>query len=289
MMRQLKITSKITPRDSDLIKIYFGDISKTELLTKEQEVELAQKIKTGDKKALNTLVSSNLRFVISVAKQYQNRGLEMCDLINEGNIGLIRAAQKFDETKGFKFISYAVWWIRQSILLALSEHSNIVKLPANQLNSLNKIRNITPSLQQQFQREPTVEELSESLNEDQDRIKGLLGINKNHVSLDSYVNEDENQTYLDILPFSVDDNDVERKINDDCFKNDLERVLNKLRDRNKEVLCMYFGVMGHQPMNLEEIGKVLKITRERVRQIRDTSIRMLRQRKHSIILRNHFY
>jgi RNA polymerase primary sigma factor len=289
MMRQLKITSKITSRDSNLIKIYFGDISKTKLLTKEQEAELAQKIKAGDKKALNTLVSSNLRFVISVAKQYQNRGLEMCDLINEGNIGLIRAAQKFDETKGFKFISYAVWWIRQSILLALSEHSNIVKLPANQLNSLNKIRNITPSLQQQFQREPTVEELSESLNEGQNRIKELLGINKNHVSLDSYVNEDENQTYIDIMPFSINDNDVERKINNDCFKNDLERVLNTLKDRNKEVLCMYFGVMGHQPMNLEEIGKVLKITRERVRQIRDTSIRMLRQRKHSIILRNHFY
>ena len=286
-MKQFRISNRITSRESDSIKLYFGDISKIKLLDSEQEVNLAEKIKKGDENALQKLVESNLRFVISVAKQYQNKGIILEDLINEGNIGLIKAAKKFDSSKGFKFISYAVWWIRQSILQALAENSKVIRVPTNQLISVNKINQVLVKLQQQFEREPTIEEISVEIQEKEEKVRELLSLNKSAVSMDAPINKENDTNYYEIIP-SEEPNLYEQKFNEDAFRKDLEKVIDKLKPREKRILCMYFGLLGHQAMTLEEIGDYFELTRERVRQIKDNAIRALRIRDRSNVLKQYY-
>jgi RNA polymerase primary sigma factor len=286
-MKQLRITSKITCRDSESIKYYLSEIAKIDLISEQEEEELSKKIKQGDEVALEKLVSANLRFVISVAKQYQNRGLQLSDLINEGNVGLIKAAQRFDETRGFKFISYAVWWIRQSILQALAEHSRIVRIPTNQISTANKVGRVFSELSQEFEIEPTPEEISKILNEKEGKIYDLISINKRSISMDTPIDgEGEERTYHDVIP-DKDNNKMEKIFNDESFLKDIESVINKLKFREKRVLCMYYGIMGYQAMTLEEIGDYFDLTRERVRQIKDNAIRSLRLWDKSKILKEY--
>ena len=283
-MRQLKITKSITNRESQSLEKYFQEISKVELLTAEEEVELARRIKKGDQQALEKLTKANLRFVVSVAKQYQNRNLSLNDLINEGNLGLVKAAQKFDETRGFKFISYAVWWIRQSIMQALAEQSRIVRLPLNKVGSLNKIHQAFSELEQVFEREPTAEELATALDMDPEEITNTLNVAPRHISVDAPFVDGESNSLLDVLEdpnTDKTDEDVEYR---QSLNIETERTLATLTERERKVIKMFFGIGCEDAMSLEKIGETLGLTRERIRQIKDTSINKLRAHSKSKLL-----
>jgi len=285
-MRQLKITKSITNRESQSLEKYLQEIGKVELIGPDEEVRLAIRIKKGDQLALEKLTKANLRFVVSVAKQYQNQGLTLSDLINEGNLGLIKAAQRFDETKGFKFISYAVWWIRQSILQALAEQSRIVRLPLNKVGLTNRISKAFSQLEQEFEREPTPEELAELLNIETDEVAATLGVAARHVSMDQPLSDGEESTLIDVL---VNENavrtDNELAMNA-SLKTEIERSLSILTDRQKEVICLFFGIGIDHPMSLEDIGERFSLTRERVRQIKDKALSKLRTPSRSKLLRD---
>lgn len=275
-MRQLKITKSITNRESQSLEKYLQEIGKVELISPEEEVRLASLIRQGDQLALDRLTKANLRFVVSVAKQYQNQGLSLPDLINEGNFGLIKAAQRFDETRGFKFISYAVWWIRQSILQALAEQSRIVRLPLNKVGLTNRIQKAFSTLEQQFEREPSAEELADMLEMDLDEVTATLGLSSRHVSMDTPLSEGEDGTLIDVLANpNADKTDVALE-HDESLKMEIDRSLKTLTDRQKEVICYFFGIGVDHPMSLEDIGEKFNLTRERVRQIKDKAITKLR-------------
>ena len=273
-MRQLKIIRSITSRDTASLDKYLQEIGREELLSVEEEVELAQRIREGDEAALNRLVCANLRFVVSVAKQYQNQGLSLPDLINEGNVGLIKAAQKFDETRGFKFISYAVWWIRQSILQALAEQSRIVSLPLNQVGSLNKINKAISKFEQDNQRKPSSEELSEILDIDVDKISESVSVNGRHTSLDAPFSDSEDNSLMDVLT-DPDAAVTDSSLNQESLSVEVDRALSQLHPRERDILKMFFGI-GCQEMTLEEIALKFDLTRERVRQIKEKAIRRLK-------------
>jgi RNA polymerase primary sigma factor len=275
-MRQLKITKSITNRESQSLEKYLQEIGKVDLITPEEEVLLAIRIKQGDQRALEKLTKANLRFVVSVAKQYQNQGLSLSDLINEGNLGLIKAAQRFDETRGFKFISYAVWWIRQSILQALAEQSRIVRLPLNKVGLSNKISKAYSQLEQEFEREPSTEELAELLEIGTDEVETTLGVAARHVSVDAPFVDSEDNSLLDILEnpnADATDADLDHH---DSLRCEIERSLSTLTDRQRDVIKLYFGIGVEHPMSLEDIGEKFSLTRERVRQIKDKAITKLR-------------
>jgi len=275
-MRQLKITKSITNRESQSLEKYLQEIGKVELITPEEEVRLAALIRQGDQQSLDRLTKANLRFVVSVAKQYQNQGLSLPDLINEGNFGLIKAAQRFDETRGFKFISYAVWWIRQSILQALAEQSRIVRLPLNKVGLTNRIQKAFSTLEQQFEREPSAEELAEMLQMDLEEVSATLGISARHVSMDTPLSEGEDGTLIDVLVNHNADKTDGLLEHTESLKMEIERSLKTLTDRQKEVICYFFGIGVDHPMSLEDIGEKFNLTRERVRQIKDKAITKLR-------------
>ncbi|MEO0898691.1 MAG: sigma-70 family RNA polymerase sigma factor [Bacteroidota bacterium] len=280
-MRQLKISKQITNRESQSLDKYLQEIGKVELLTPDEEVSLAQRIKQGDQVALEKLTKANLRFVVSVAKQYQNQGLSLGDLINEGNLGLIKAAKRFDETRGFKFISYAVWWIRQSILQALAEQSRIVRLPLNRVGALNKIGKAFSKLEQEFEREPSPEEISEVLeNMSEDEISDTLKISGRHVSVDAPFVQGEENRLLDVLENDAEPNPDNELINESLSK-EVERALSTLTQREAEVIRLYFGIGVEHSLTLEEIGEKFDLTRERVRQIKEKAIRRLRHTSRS--------
>jgi RNA polymerase primary sigma factor len=274
-MRQLKITHSITNRDIKSLDKYLQDICSEELLTPEQEVQLAQRIKQGDQAALERLTKANLRFVVSVAKQYQNQGLSLPDLINEGNVGLIKAAKRFDETRGFKFISYAVWWIRQSILQAIAENSRIVRLPSNQLGALNKLKKEISKLEQQLERPPSEEELAEMLDIPEDKIKAIMGISGRHVSIDAPLASDEDVNFVDVLP-NEDTPPTDSKLMQESLSQEIERSLSTLTEYEREVIKMYFGIGLPHPLSLDEIAMKFNLTRERVRQIKEKGIKRLK-------------
>ena len=286
-MRQLKITKSITNRESQSLEKYLQEIGKVDLLTPEEEVNLARRIKQGDQSALEKLTKANLRFVVSVAKQYQNQGLSLSDLINEGNLGLIKAAQRFDETRGFKFISYAVWWIRQSILQALAEQSRIVRLPLNKVGSLNKINKAFSQLEQEHEREPSPEELANLLDIDTEEVKTTLGVASRHVSVDAPFVEGEDNSLLDVLEnmgTPRTDSSLEYL---ESLRREIERSLSTLTIRQKDVLKLYFGIGTEHSMSLEDIGDKFGLTRERVRQIKDKAINKLRSATRSKHLRTY--
>ena len=274
-MRQLKITHSITNRDIKSLDKYLQDICSEELLTPEQEVQLAQRIKQGDQAALERLTKANLRFVVSVAKQYQNQGLSLPDLINEGNVGLIKAAKRFDETRGFKFISYAVWWIRQSILQAIAENSRIVRLPSNQLGALNKLKKEISKLEQQLERPPSEEELAELLDIPEDKIKAIMGISGRHVSIDAPLASDEDVNFVDVLP-NEDTPPTDSALMQESLSQEIERALSTLTEYEREVIKMYFGIGLPHSLSLDEIAMKFGLTRERVRQIKEKGIKRLR-------------
>ncbi|HCK20702.1 MAG TPA: RNA polymerase subunit sigma [Bacteroidetes bacterium] len=275
-MRQLKITKSITNRESESLEKYLQEIGKVDLVTAEEEVLLAQKIKQGDQDALEKLVKANLRFVVSVAKQYQHNGLTLNDLINEGNVGLVKAAQKFDETKGFKFISYAVWWIRQSIMQALAEQSRLVRLPLNKVGSLSKINKAFSELEQQYEREPTPEELAECLELGVDEIKNTMSVSMRHVSVDAPFDDGENSSLLDVLENREVEKTDEQLNYTYSLKVETERTLSTLTERERDVIKLFFGIGVPYAMTLEDIGEEFGLTRERVRQIKDNAINKLR-------------
>ncbi|HPK10250.1 MAG TPA: RNA polymerase sigma factor RpoD/SigA [Saprospiraceae bacterium] len=286
-MRQLKITKSITNRESQSLEKYLQEIGKVDLLTPEEEVDLAKKIKEGNQEALERLTKANLRFVVSVAKQYQNQGLSLSDLINEGNLGLIKAAQRFDETRGFKFISYAVWWIRQSILQALAEQSRIVRLPLNKVGSLNKINRAFSELEQEFEREPSSDELAELLEIPMEEVETTLGVAARHVSMDAPFVDGEDNSLLDVLENnSTPDTDSGLEFVE-SLRTEIERSLNTLTDRQCDVIKLYFGIGIEHPMSLEDIGDRFGLTRERVRQIKDKAINKLRSTSRSKLLKNY--
>jgi len=286
-MRQLKITKSITNRESQSLEKYLQEIGKVELITPEEEVRLARLIKQGDQKSLDRLTKANLRFVVSVAKQYQNQGLSLPDLINEGNLGLIKAAQRFDETKGFKFISYAVWWIRQSILQALAEQARIVRLPLNKVGLTNRIQKAYSQLEQEFEREPSAEELAEVLNMELDEVTSSLGINSRHVSVDSPLSEGEESSLLDVLENpNAEKTDAQLEYRE-SLKTEIDRSLQTLTERQKEVICYFFGIGVDHPLSLEDIGEKFNLTRERVRQIKDKAITKLRSTQKCDLLRSY--
>src|SRR5215208_4265438 len=286
-MRQLKIATQITNRDSQAVEKYLQEISKIPMITPEEETTLAQRIKMGDQRALDKLVQANLRFVVSVAKQYQHQGLSLSDLINEGNLGLIKAAQRFDETKGFKFISYAVWWIRQSILQALAEQARIVRLPLNKVGLTNRIQKAFSQLEQEFEREPSAEELAEVLNMDLDEVTSSLGINARHVSMDTPLSEGEESTLLDVLENTNAEKTDGLLDHTQSLKTEIDRSLQTLTDRQKEVICFFFGIGVDHPLGLEDIGDRFNLTRERVRQIKDKAITKLRSQQKCHLLRTY--
>ncbi len=280
-MRQLKITKSITNRESASLDKYLQEIGREELISPSEEVELAQRIKQGDQKALDKLTRANLRFVVSVAKQYQNQGLSLPDLIDEGNLGLIRAAQKFDETRGFKFISYAVRWIRQSILQALAEQSRIVRLPLNQVGSLNKITKEMARFEQENERRPSTEELAERLDMAVDKVSDTIQVSGRHISVDAPFVEGEDNSLLDVL--TNDDSPLaDSDLNKESLSKEVDRALRQLYDREREILKMFFGI-GCQEMTLEEIGAKFDLTRERVRQIKEKAIRRLKGQKSRLL------
>ncbi|HRN91645.1 MAG TPA: RNA polymerase sigma factor RpoD/SigA [Ferruginibacter sp.] len=275
-MRQLKITKSITNRESQSLEKYLQEIGKVELISAEEEVKLAERIRNGDQAALEKLTKANLRFVVSVAKQYQNQGLTLPDLINEGNLGLIKAAQRFDETRGFKFISYAVWWIRQSILQALAEQSRIVRLPLNKVGLTNRISKAYSQLEQEFEREPTPEELAMFLDIETEEVAATLGVAARHVSMDQPLSEGEEGTLIDVLVNrDAPEADSDLAIRD-SLKMEIERSLSILTDRQREVIQYFFGIGIDHPLSLEDIGERFHLTRERVRQIKDKAITRLR-------------
>ncbi|WP_448699974.1 RNA polymerase sigma factor RpoD/SigA [Mucilaginibacter sp. AW1-3] len=284
-MRQLKITQSITNRESQSLDKYLHEIGKVDLITAEEEVILAQKIREGDQAALERLTKTNLRFVVSVAKQYQNQGLTLGDLINEGNLGLIKAAKRFDETKGFKFISYAVWWIRQSILQAIAEQSRIVRLPLNQVGSLSKISKAFSKLEQEYEREPSPEELADILETTVDKISDTLSNSGRHVSMDAPFVQGEENTLLDVLEnheLSTDSNLINESLSEE-----IKRSLSTLTEREKEIIVLFFGLGTNHQLSLEEIGEKFNLTRERVRQIKDKALQRLRHTSRSKILKSY--
>ena len=283
----MKITKSITNRESQSLEKYLQEIGKVELISSEEEVRLARLIKQGDQKALDRLTKANLRFVVSVAKQYQNQGLSLPDLINEGNVGLIKSAQRFDETRGFKFISYAVWWIRQSILQALAEQARIVRLPLNKVGLTNRIQKTFSLLEQEFEREPSAEELAEALDMDLEEVSASLGISARHISVDTPLSEGEENTLLDVLEnTNVEKTDAQLD-HRDSLKTEIERSLTALTERQKEVICYFFGIGVDHPMSLEDIGEKFSLTRERVRQIKDKAITKLRTTTRCRLLRTY--
>ncbi|HOO83791.1 MAG TPA: RNA polymerase sigma factor RpoD/SigA [Prolixibacteraceae bacterium] len=284
-MRQLKITKSITNRESASLDKYLQEIGKEELITVEEEVELAQRIKKGDHAALEKLTRANLRFVVSVAKQYQNQGLSLPDLINEGNLGLIKAAEKFDETRGFKFISYAVWWIRQSILQALAEQSRIVRLPLNQVGSLNKINKAFSKFEQEHERKPSPEELAESLELPADKVADTLKVSGRHISVDAPFVDGEDNSLLDVLP-NADSPNADKALINESLAREIDRALTTLTERESDIVRLFFGI-GCQEMTLEEIGERFGLTRERVRQIKEKAIRRLRHTSRSKLLKTY--
>jgi len=286
-MRQLKITKSITNRESQSLEKYLQEIGKVDLLTPEEEVDLAKKIKEGDQEALEKLTKANLRFVVSVAKQYQNQGLSLSDLINEGNLGLIKAAQRFDETRGFKFISYAVWWIRQSILQALAEQSRIVRLPLNKVGSLNKINRAFSELEQEYEREPSSEELADLLEISSDEVETTLGVAARHVSMDAPFVDGEDNSLLDVLENAGTPGTDTKLEYAESLRREIERSLNTLTERQCDVIKLYFGIGIEHPMSLEDIGDRFGLTRERVRQIKDKAINKLRSASRSKLLKHY--
>ena len=284
-MRQLKITKSITNRESASLDKYLQEIGREELITVEQEVELAARIRKGDRRALETLTKANLRFVVSVAKQYQNQGLSLPDLINEGNLGLIKAAEKFDETRGFKFISYAVWWIRQSILQALAEQARIVRLPLNQVGSLNKITKALAKFEQENERRPSSEELASIIGLPVDKIGDTLKVQGRHISVDAPFVEGEDNSLLDVL-VNDDSPMADRTLVNESLSKEIDRALDTLTPREKDIIRMFFGIGTHE-MTLEEIGQTFGLTRERVRQIKEKAIRRLRQNSRSRLLKSY--
>ena len=284
-MRQLKITKSITNRESASLDKYLQEIGREDLITVEEEVELAQRIRNGDRLALEKLTRANLRFVVSVAKQYQNQGLSLPDLINEGNLGLIKAAEKFDETRGFKFISYAVWWIRQSILQALAEQSRIVRLPLNQVGSLNKINKAFSKFEQENERKPSAEELAEELDIPVDKIADTMKVSGRHVSVDAPFVEGEDNSLLDVM-INDDSPNADRVLINESLSKEIERALSTLSEREHDIVKKFFGI-GVPEMTLEEIGVEFGLTRERVRQIKEKAIRRLRQSSKSKLMKTY--
>ena len=284
-MRQLKITKSITNRESASLDKYLQEIGREDLITVEEEVELAQQIRKGNRQALEKLTRANLRFVVSVAKQYQNQGLSLPDLINEGNLGLIKAAEKFDETRGFKFISYAVWWIRQSILQALAEQSRIVRLPLNQVGSLNKISKAFSKFEQENERRPSAEELAEQLDLPVDKVVDSLKVSGRHISVDAPFVDGEDNSLLDVL-VNDDSPMADNTLVNESLSREIDRALSTLSEREKEIIQMFFGI-GMQEMTLEEIGDKFGLTRERVRQIKEKAIRRLKQNSRSKLLKSY--
>ena len=286
-MRQLKITKQVTNRETASLDKYLQEIGRVELITAEEEVRLAQRIKKGDGKALERLTKANLRFVVSVAKQYQNQGLTLGDLINEGNLGLIKAAQRFDETRGFKFISYAVWWIRQSILQALAEQSRIVRLPLNKIGSINKINKTFSKLEQEYEREPSTEEIANAMEVSIDDIKDAMRTSGRHISMDAPLQQGEESTLIDVLG-DEDQPHPDATLITESLRREVERALSTLTTREADVIRLYFGLaLGEQPMTLEEIGERFDLTRERVRQIKEKAIRRLKHTSRSKILKTY--
>lgn len=283
-MRQLKITKSITNRESASLDKYLQEIGREELITAEEEVSLAKRIREGDQRALEKLTRSNLRFVVSVAKQYQNQGLSLPDLINEGNLGLIKAAKRFDETRGFKFISYAVWWIRQSILQALAEQSRIVRLPLNQVGSLNKINKAYSRLEQEYEREPSAEELSAVLDLPEDKVADTMRVSGRHVSMDAPFANGEDNSLLDVL-VNHDSPRADNQLMSESLQKEIERSLSTLTERERDVIKLFFGIGCNHGLTLEEIGAKFDLTRERVRQIKEKAIRRLRHNSRSKLLK----
>ena len=284
-MRQLKISKSITNREQGALDKYLADIAKEPMISPDEEVELAQRIKQGDQIALDRLVRANLRFVVSVAKQYQNQGLGLADLINEGNVGLIRAAQRFDETKGFKFISYAVWWIRQSILQAVAEQSRMVRLPLNQVGFLSRVKKTASYLEQLYQRKPTTKEIADELDMSEEKIEAILKINSKEVSMDAPVSNDDDLTLIDtVVP--EDNNDADSKIMSETESAEIKRSLLVLNEKERQVIAYYFGLdTDNHSYTLEEIGCKMDMTRERVRQVKDKALKKLRMRSKKSLLR----
>ena len=284
-MRQLKISKSMTNRESASLEKYLQEIGHQDLLTADEEVELAQQIRKGDRKALERLTKANLRFVVSVAKQYQNKGLSLPDLINEGNLGLIKAAERYDETRGFKFISYAVWWIRQSILQAIAEQSRIVRLPLNQVGSVNRIARELNKFEQENERKPSVEEMADRIDLPEEKIAEAMKINTNHVSMDAPFADGEDNSLLDVLP-NTDSPSTDNVLDQESLRTEIGRVLDVLNDREQKVIKAFFGI-GMQEMTLEEIGDKYNLTRERVRQIKEKAIRRLRYNTKSKTLKTY--
>ncbi len=285
-MRQLKITKQVTNRETASLDKYLQEIGKVELITADEEVALAQRIKQGDRIALEKLTKANLRFVVSVSKQYQNQGLSLPDLINEGNLGLIKAAQRFDETRGFKFISYAVWWIRQSILQALAEQSRIVRLPLNKIGSINKINKAYAKLEQEHEREPNAGEIAGLLEITENEVKESMKNSGRHVSMDAPLIQDEDNNMYDVLR-SDDSNTPESQLLYESLKKEIDRAISTLTPREADVVRLYFGLNSKHPMTLEEIGERFDLTRERVRQIKEKAIRRLKHTSRSKILKTY--
>ena len=285
-MRQLKISKQLTNREITSLDKYLQEIGRLEMITPEEEVQLAQRIKQGDQKALDKLTKANLRFVVSVAKQYQNQGMSLPDLINEGNVGLIKAAQRFDETRGFKFISYAVWWIRQSILQALAEQSRIVRLPLNKIGSLNKINKEFARLEQEFERTPNHEEVAAALNMTDAEVRESLRNSGKHASMDAPIDNDGENTMYDFMK-ADDDNTPESELMYESLKTEINRAISTLTSKEQDIIKMFFGLDGYTPMTLDEIGEKFDLTRERVRQIKEKAIKRLKHTSRSKILKSY--
>ena len=284
-MRQLKISKSITNRESASLDKYLQEIGHEELLTTDEEVELAQRIRKGDKRALERLTKANLRFVVSVAKQYQNQGLSLPDLINEGNVGLIKAAEKFDETRGFKFISYAVWWIRQSILQAIAEQSRLVRLPLNQVGSVNKIARELNKFEQEHERKPSVDEIAERVDLPEDKIADAMKANSRHVSMDAPIADGEDSSMIDFM--AGDSSNTDRELVTESLKAEVSRILKLLTDKEQKVVRAFFGIDGSPEMTLDEIGEKYNLTRERVRQIKEKALRRLRHNTKNKLLKSY--
>lgn len=285
-MRQLKISKQITSREALSLDKYLHDIGKVDLVTAEEEVELAKRIKTGDHNALETLIKSNLRFVVSVAKQYQNQGLSLPDLINEGNLGLIKAARRYDETRGFKFISYAVWWIRQSIMQALAEQARIVRLPLNKIGSITRINKTFSRLEQEYQREPTSDEIAFLLELPAETVEDALTVASHHVSMDAPVYEEEGNTMYDFM-LNEDSLSPDKALISGSLRKEIERSLSVLEEREADVIRYYFGLNGHRQYSLEEIADALGLTKERVRQIKERTIKKMRGNSRNRLLKTY--
>jgi RNA polymerase primary sigma factor len=286
-MRSLKISKSITTRESESLEKYLLEIGRVEMISPEEEVNLGRLIKAGDQEAIDKLTKANLRFVVSVAKQYQNQGLELTDLINEGNLGLIKAAQRFDETRGFKFISYGVWWIRQSILQALAEQSRIVRLPLNKVGLTNRISRAYSQLEQEFERTPTTEELADVLNIETEEISATMGVAARHVSMDSPLSDGEESTLIDVLINKNADSADKKVMFNDSLRLEIQRSLTLLTPRQKEVICYFYGINVDEPLSLEDLGVKYKLTRERVRQIKDKALEKLKNFTGSNLLKEY--